>query len=102
VYTLNVIAVLAPLRRLSPEEITDLMAAVIDALDMTTVEPDMSTSVDDDGNVRFTLSLSVDAADEYQARARASAALRDAFTAAGIVVEPAREPSSDLRLLQAV
>ncbi|MGA2829366.1 MAG: hypothetical protein ABSF03_25010 [Streptosporangiaceae bacterium] len=101
-HTLNVIAVLAPPGRLGPDEIADLMAAVIDALDVTTVEPDMSSAADDDGNVRFTLSLSVDAADEYQARARGSAALRDAFTVAGIVVEPGREPSSDLRLLQAV
>ena len=78
------------------------MAGVIDALDVTTTEPDISTLVEDDGNVRFTVSMSIDAADEYQARARGSAALRDAFTAAGIVVEPARELTSDLRLLQAV
>ena len=101
-YTFHVIAVLAPPHRLSADEVTDLMAAVIDALDVTTAEPDISTSMEDNGNVRFTVSMSVDAADEYQARARGSAALRDAFTAAGIAVEPAREPTSDLRLLQAV
>jgi hypothetical protein len=101
-YKFNVIAVLAPPHQLSPDEVTDLVAAVIDALDVTTAEPDISTAAEDGGNVRFTVSMSVEAADEYQARARGSAALRDAFTAAGIVVEPAREPTSDLRLLQAV
>jgi hypothetical protein len=79
-----------------------LVATVIDALDESTAEPDISAAVEDSGNVRFTVSMSVGAPDEYQARARGSAALRDAFTAAGIVVEPAREPTSDLSLLQAV
>jgi hypothetical protein len=102
VYTLNVVAVLAPPRRLSADEVTDLVATVIDSLDETTSEPDVATVVDDEGNVRFTVSISVATDDEYQARARGSAALRDAFTAAGIVVEPAREPTADLRLLQAV
>jgi hypothetical protein len=102
VFTSNVIALLTPPRRLSPDEVTDLMAVVVDALDVTTSEPDISAAVEDGGKVRFTVSMSVDASDEYQARARGSAALRDAFTAAGIVVAPAREPSSDLSLLQAV
>jgi hypothetical protein len=101
-YTFNVIAVLTPPHRLSPDQITDLVAAVIDSLDVTTAGPDISAAVEESGSVRFTVSMSVDAAGEYQARARGSAALRDAFTAAGIVVGPAREPTSDLSLLQAV
>ena len=101
-YTFNVIALLTPPHRLSPDEVSDLMGTVIDALDMTTAGPDISAATEDSGSVRFTVSISVDAPDEYQARVRGSAALRDAFTAAGIVVEPTREPTSDLSLLQAV
>jgi hypothetical protein len=85
-------AQLVPPRPLTEDEVTDLIAVIIDELDGALTDPSVGTFTDDAGNVRFTVTMDVDAADDYQARARAAAAVRDAFKAAGIVMTAADTP----------
>jgi hypothetical protein len=83
---LAVSALLSPPRPLTEDEVTDLITVIIDELDEMVTEPSVGTFTDDAGNVRFTVTMDVEAADDYQARARGAAAVRDAFKAAGMVM----------------
>ena len=68
-------------RRLDDEEITDLIEAVVDDLD--SVEPSVGTTrLGDD--VRFTVGVTVDHAEEFEALAAGVSAVKAAFHAAGI------------------
>jgi hypothetical protein len=80
-------ALLSPPRPLTEDEISDLVAVIVDELDELVIEPSVSTVTDDAGNVRFTVTMDVEAADEYRARARGAVAVRDAFKAADMVME---------------
>lgn len=85
-YTVEASAVLSPGRRLTDDEITDLVEAVIDDLDTTTVDPSVSTIRDGD-DVRVAVSVAVDGGDQFAALARASEAMLGAFHAAGVAVD---------------
>jgi hypothetical protein len=103
-YTVEASAVLSPGRYLTEAEITDLVEAVIDELDTTTVDPAVST-VRDDADVRVTVSVNVEGHDEFAALAKASEAMLRAFHAAGVAVEgvaAARDLHSEVKPLQAV
>jgi hypothetical protein len=103
-YTVEASVVLSPGRYLAEEEITDLIEAVIDELDTTTIGPSVST-VRDDADVRVTVSVTVDSRDQFAALATASEAMLGAFHAAGLAAEgiiAARELHSEVRPLQAV
>jgi hypothetical protein len=70
-------------RRLDDEEITDLIEAVVDDLDQLSVEPSVGTArLGDD--VRFTVGVTVDQAEEFEALAAGVSAVKAAFHAAGI------------------
>jgi len=101
-YTVEASAVLSPGRRLTDEEITDLIEAVIDDLDTATADPSVSTVRDGD-DVRVTVSVTVDSSEPFAALARASEAMLAAFHAAGVVVESTiatGDLRSEVRLLQ--
>jgi len=70
-------------RRLSDDEITDLMEAVVDDLDELELEPSVGTCrVGDD--VRFTIGVIVDREEELEALAAGSVAVKGALNAAGV------------------
>lgn len=87
-FTMVTEATLTPAHRLTPDQVTDLIAVIIDELDASVADPDISTYASDDGTVRFTVTISVEGPDEYQARAHGAVALRDAFGKAGLVADP--------------
>jgi hypothetical protein len=103
-YVVEASAVLSPGRHLTDDEITDLIEAVIDDLDTTTVDPSVSTVRDGD-DVRVTVSVTVDGGDPFAALAGASEAMLAAFHAAGVAVEgaiAAGDLRSEVRPLQPV
>ena len=63
------------------EELTELIAAVIDDLDTRVVDPSVGTYRSDSG-VGIEVSMTVDTDDPWKAQAVALAAMRDAFDAA--------------------
>jgi hypothetical protein len=103
-FTVEASAVLSPGRYLTEDEITDLIEAVIDDLDATTIDPSVST-VRGGADVRITVSVTVDGRDQFAALAVAAEAMLGAFHAAGVGVEgitTARDLHSEVRPLQAV
>jgi hypothetical protein len=103
-YTVEASAVLSAGRYLAEDEVTDLVEALIDELDTTTIDPSVST-VRDDVDVRVTVSVTVEGRDQFAALATASEAMLGAFHAAGVAVEgiaAARDLHSEVRPLQAV
>jgi hypothetical protein len=79
--TIDAKALLAPPRPFTHDELTDLIAAVIDDLDTRVIDPSVSTCRLDSG-VRVEISLAVDTDNSWVAQATAAAAMRDAFDAA--------------------
>lgn len=70
-------------RRLSDDEITDLIEQIIDDLDGLPVEPSVRTSrVGDD--VDFTVGVIIDASEEFEAMSMGAIQMKAAFHAAGI------------------
>lgn len=63
------------------DELTDLIAEVIDDLDTRVLDPSVST-VRSDAGVQVEVSMTIDTEDRWEAQATAIAALRDAFDAA--------------------
>ena len=76
--TVDATAELVPSRFLSDDELTDLIAAVIDYLDTHVIDPSVSTIREDSG-IRIEVSVTIDTDDPWHAQALAAAALRDAF-----------------------
>ncbi|HET7017963.1 MAG TPA: hypothetical protein VFI65_28850 [Streptosporangiaceae bacterium] len=76
--TVDATATLVPTTDLSDDELTDLIAAVIDYLDARVIDPSVSTIRIDTG-VRIEISVTIDTEDPWAAQARAAAAMRDAF-----------------------
>jgi len=68
-------------RTFTGDELTDLVAAVIDNLDTRVLDPSVSTYRSDSG-VRVEISMTIDTDDPWMAQAAALAAMRDAFDAA--------------------
>ena len=79
--TIDAKAVLMPSRPFSDDELTDLVAAVIDDLDARVIDPSVSTCRSDSG-VRVEVSKTIDTDNPWVAQATAAAAMRDAFDAA--------------------
>jgi hypothetical protein len=76
--TVDATATLIPQNELSDEDLTDLIAAVIDYLDALVIEPSVSTTRTEAG-VRVEISVVIDTDDPWAAQAQAAAAMRDAF-----------------------
>jgi hypothetical protein len=85
--------VLSPGRRLTDDEITDLVEAVVDDLDTTTVDPSVST-VRDGNDLRVVVSVSVGGGDQFAALARASEAMLSPASSPGCNSVTVSRPSS--------
>ncbi len=79
--TIDAKALLDPPRPFTDDELTDLIAAVIDDLDTRVIDPSVSTYRSDSG-VHVEVSMIIDTDDPWVAQATALAAMRDAFDAA--------------------
>jgi hypothetical protein len=79
--TIDAKALLDPPRPFTDDEITDLIAAVVDDLDARVIDPSVSTFRSDSG-VRVEVSMTIDTDDPWVAQATALAAMREAFDAA--------------------
>jgi hypothetical protein len=79
--TIEVTASLDPPRPFTDDELSDLIAAVIDDLDTRVIDPSVSTYRSDSG-VQLQVSLTIDTDNPLAATAAAAAAIRDAFDAA--------------------
>jgi hypothetical protein len=76
--TVDATATLAPPRPLADDELSDLIAAVVDHLDTRVLDPSVST-IREGQEVRVEVSVTIDTDDPWRAQALASAAMRDAF-----------------------
>lgn len=79
--TIDARAILDPPRPFTDDELTELIAEVIDDLDTRVLDPSVSTYRSDAG-VQIDVSMTIDTDDPWHAQAVALAALRDAFDAA--------------------
>jgi hypothetical protein len=79
--TIDAKASLDPPRPFTDDELTELIAAVIDDLDARVLDPSVSICRSDSG-VHVEVSMTIDTDDPWEAQATALAALRDAFDAA--------------------
>jgi len=79
--TIGARALLDPPRPFTDDELTELIAKVIDDLDARVLDPSVSTYRSDSG-VQVDVSMTIDTDDPWEAQATALAALRDAFDAA--------------------
>lgn len=68
-------------RPFTEDELSELIATVIDDLDVRVLDPSVSTHRSDAG-VQVEVSMTIDTEDRWEAQAVALAALRDAFDAA--------------------
>jgi hypothetical protein len=74
-------ALLDPPRPFTDEELTELIAAVVDDLDARVIDPSVSTYRSDSG-VGVEVSMTIDTDDPWVAQEIAATALREAFDAA--------------------
>lgn len=82
-FLVEIEAVVGMGRRLSDDEITDLMEAIVDDLDDLNLEPSVGTCrVGDD--VRFTVGVVVDGEEEFDALSHGVPAVKAAFHSAGL------------------
>jgi len=79
--TIDARALLDPPRPFTDDELTELIATVIDDLDTRVLDPSVSTYRSDSG-VGTAVSMTIDTEDPWVAQATALAAMRDAFDAA--------------------
>ena len=79
--TIDARALLDPPRPFTDDELTELIAEVIDDLDTRVLDPSVSTYRSDAG-VQIEVSMTIDTDDPWQAQAAALDALRAAFDAA--------------------
>lgn len=74
-------ATLVPSRSLTDEELTGLVADVIDHLDQLVIDPSVSTICGESG-IRVEVSVTIDTDNPWRAQAIAAVAMRDAFDSA--------------------
>jgi len=79
--TIDARALLDPPHPFTDDELTELIAAVIDDLDARVLDPSVSTHRSDSG-VGIEVLMTIDTDDPWVAQATALAAMRDAFDAA--------------------
>ena len=82
-FSLEVVARLSAGRRLSADEVTDLVEAVVDELDLVGGDPSVGTARVG-ADIEMTVTVAVDGGDEWDALGRGVDAVRSAFRAAGI------------------
>jgi hypothetical protein len=82
-FVVEMVATLGAGRRLSDDEITDLIEVVVDDLDRMSLEPSVGTSRQGD-DVDVTVTVTVGEAEELEALALGVSAIRAAFHAAGM------------------
>jgi hypothetical protein len=75
--TIDAKALLAPPRPFTDDELTELIAAVVDDLDARVIDPSVST-VRSDAGVYVEVSMTIDTDNPWVASATAAAAMRDA------------------------
>lgn len=80
--TIDARALLEPPRPFTDDELTELIATVIDDLDARVLDPSVSTYRSDSGGVGIEVSVTIDTDDPWEAQAAALVALREAFDAA--------------------
>jgi hypothetical protein len=76
--TVDATATLVPPRPLTDDELTDLVAEVIDHLDALVIDPSVSTIREESG-VRVEVTVVIDTDDPWHAQTVALSAMRDAF-----------------------
>jgi hypothetical protein len=81
ILTIDARALLDPPRPFTDDELTELIAAVVDDLDGRVIDPSVSTYRSDSG-VQVEVSMTIDTDDPWEAQAIALAAMRDAFDSA--------------------
>jgi hypothetical protein len=69
-------------RTFTDDELTDLIAAVIDDLDIRVIDPSVSTYRSDSGEVVIEVSMTIDTDNPWVAQGGALKAMREAFDAA--------------------
>ena len=79
--TIDARALLTPPRPFTDDELTDLIATVVDDLDTRVIDPSVSTYRSDSG-VHVEVSMTIDTDNPWVAQAVAAEAMRDAFDAA--------------------
>lgn len=79
--TVDATATLVPSRPLTDDELTDLIATVIDYLDTRAIDPSVSTIREASG-IRVEVTVIIDTDDPWHAQALAVSAMRDAFKSA--------------------
>lgn len=82
-FLVEIVATLGSERRLTDDEITDLIEALVDDLDRMSAEPSVGTVRTGD-DVELTVSVSVDEREEFDALTHGAWAIKAAFHAAGI------------------
>ncbi|MGI8983215.1 MAG: hypothetical protein ACR2HM_01565 [Acidimicrobiales bacterium] len=82
-YLVQIVATLAMGHRIADDAITDLIEALVDELDGLDLEPSVGTGRSGD-NVTFTVDVTVDQAEEFEALTVGVAAIKAAFRAAGV------------------
>jgi hypothetical protein len=87
--TVDATATLVPSRPLTDDELTDLIATVVDYLDRRVIDPSVSTIREESG-VRVEVTVIIDTDDPWHAQATAVGAMRDAFqnAAPGVSATP--------------
>jgi hypothetical protein len=83
--TVDATAMLVPSRLLTDDELTDLVAAVVDYLDTRVIDPSVSTIREESG-VRVEVTVIIDTDDPWHAQVLAVSAMRDAFRGAAPAV----------------
>jgi hypothetical protein len=71
-------ATLVPSRPFTDDELTDLIATVVDYLDTLVIDPSVSTTREESG-VRVEVTVIIDTDDPWHAQTVAVSAMRDAF-----------------------
>jgi hypothetical protein len=79
--TIDASALLVPPHPFTDDELTDLIAAVVDDLDARVIDASVSTFRSNSGG-RVEVSMTIDTENPWVAQAEALAAMRDAFDAA--------------------
>lgn len=79
--TIDARALLEPPRPFTDNELTDLIATVVDDLDARVIDPSVSTYRSDSG-VQVEVSMTIDTDNLWEAQAVALAAMREAFDSA--------------------
>jgi len=96
VLRLDARALLDTPRPFTDDELTELIAAVVDLLDVRVIDPSVSTSRSDSG-VIIHVTVNIDTNDPWAAMALAAGALREAFdTAVPRVAGMSREDFADM------